>query len=361
VKRTARIALGAVALSAVTGLISTGVAMADPSGSPTYRVLAGEGSDTTEGVMNGLSNVVLADGSAKFVDSTGAPLAAGTKVLASYNAVGGAFQSKAASNCAYTANPTPNSSYVNGARANGSGNGRNALRDAYTAGSSTQGCLNYARSSAVGGALTGVPTTYIPFAKDGVAYAVTGTTNLSRSYSLADLKTIYNCQGDPSITAYLPQAGSGTRSFWEGAMGITDAQVTSGALSCIKDTKNGVPVEEHDGRVLDDNSIAPFSIAQYVAQGAGTIADKRGKSVLGVVNGSLPVNLNSGYGAADNTAVTRLVYNVVPTSTITGASADPNAVNTFVGSGSALCAQSATIQAYGFAPIANCGDTSVTK
>src|SRR5215470_7282851 len=57
----------------LTGTVCGSVASADPSGTPTYRQLAGVGSDTTQGVMNGLSQVVTING---------------VKVLGSYDAVG---------------------------------------------------------------------------------------------------------------------------------------------------------------------------------------------------------------------------------------------------------------------------------
>jgi hypothetical protein len=146
----------------------------------------------------------------------------------------------------------------------------------------------------------------------------------------------------------LPQAGSGTRSFWETTVGITEADVVASKYPCISDTKNGKPIEEHDGRVLDDTSVAPFSIAQYIAQGSGTLADLRGTAVLGSINGTPSLLLNTG------SAATREVYNVIPSTKV----ATSPYSDVFVGANSGICQQTSVIKTYGFGIDPNCGDTS---
>lgn len=319
-------AIGAAGL--LTGTVCGSVASADPSGTPTYRQLAGVGSDTTQGVMNGLSQVVTING---------------VKVLGSYDAVG--------STNVTTKDPATTPGCTMG-RPNGSGAGRTALTNSLQAGN---GCLDFSRSSSLNLAAATPGLTYVPFAVDAVSYAITPTSSVPRKLALTDLKAIYHC--DPNyvgtgpnfgLNVYLPQAGSGTRSFWESTMGITDADVVAGVYPCIKDTKNGAPVEEHDGRVLDDNSIAPFSIAQYIAQSSQTIADLRGRAILGTVDGVSPTTLNSGFG------VKRDVYNVIPTSKIGTAPWS----TVFAGPNSLICQQTNVINTYGFAANAHCGDTS---
>lgn len=320
-------AVGAAGL--LTGTVCGGMAAADPSGSPTYRQLSGVGSDTTQGVMNGLANVVTING---------------VKVIGSYDAVGSATIT--------TKDPatTPGCTI---ARPNGSGAGRTALSSSLQA---NNNCLDFSRSSSLNLSAATPGLTYVPFAVDAVTYAITPTSSVPRKLGLADLKAIYHC--DPnyvgsgpnySLTVYLPQAGSGTRSFWESTVGITDADVVAGVYPCIKDTKNGAPVEEHDGRVLDDNSIAPFSIAQYNAQSSQTIADLRGRAILGTVDGIAPTTLNSSFG------VKRDVYNVIPTSKIGTAPWS----TVFAGPNSLICQQPNVINTYGFATNANCGSTSL--
>ncbi|MFC9605340.1 substrate-binding domain-containing protein [Streptomyces niveus] len=318
-------ATGAALLAATAGVT---VASAEPSGTPTYRQLSGVGSDTTQDVMNGLSQVVTING---------------TKVLGSYNAVGSpniTTKDPAVNNkCAMT-------------RPNGSGAGRAALLTSLQA---NDGCLDFARSSSLSLGAASPGLTYVPFAVDGVSYAVTPSSVLPRKLTLNDLKAIYHC--DPafvgtgpnySINVYLPQAGSGTRSFWEAQVGITDADVVAGVYPCIKDKKNGVAIQEHDGRVLDDKAIVPFSIAQYIAQSSQTVADVRGRALLGTIDGKSATTLNSDFG------VKRDVYNVIPTSKIGTAPWS----TAFVGKNALVCKQAGVINTYGFATSPDCGDTS---
>ncbi|MFJ3903011.1 hypothetical protein [Streptomyces sp. NPDC090025] len=322
-------AVAAVGLAGLlTGTLCATQAVADPSGPPPYRQLAGVGSDTTQDVMNGLSNVVTINGQ---------------KVIGSYDATGSANIT--------TKDPatTPGCTIQ---RPNGSGAGRTALLNSLQA---NNNCLDFARSSSLSLGAANPGLTYVPFAVDGVSYAITPTSTVPRKLSLADLKAIYHC--DPNyvgsgpnfgLTVYLPQAGSGTRSFWESQMGITEADVVGGVYPCIKDVKGGTPVQEHDGRVLDDKSIVPFSIAQYNAQSSQTIADLRGRALLGTVDGNAPTVLNTGFG------VKRDVYNVIPTSKLNTAPWS----NVFVGPNALICQQQSVINTYGFAANQNCGDTS---
>jgi ABC-type phosphate transport system substrate-binding protein len=322
-------AVAAVGLAGLlTGTLAVTQASADPTGTPTYRQLSGVGSDTTQDVMNALSNVVTING---------------TKVIGSYNAVGTAN---------ITTKDPASKPGCTMARPNGSGAGRTALQNSLAAGN---GCLDFSRSSSLNLAASNPGLTYVPFAVDAVTYAITSTGALPRKLSLNDLKAIYHC--DPnyvgtgpnySLQVLLPQAGSGTRQFWESTMGITDADVVAGVYPCIKDNKNGKIIEEHDGRVIDDNSIAPFSIAQYNSQATQTIADLRGRAILGTIDGVAPQVLNSDFG------VKRDVYNVIPTSKIATAPYD----QVFVGSNSLICQQTAVINSYGFAANPSCGNTS---
>lgn len=319
----------AVTVTAGLGLLvaGTGTAQADPSGSPQYRQLAGVGSDTTQGVMGAIANTVTLGGQ---------------KVIGSYDATGTpTITTKATAACQGLNRP------------NGSGAGRTALVNELNKGN---GCLDFSRSSSLNLAAVTPGLTYVPFAVDGVTYAVSAGSALPLDLSTADLHAIYTC--DPGfvgtapydIHPLLPQAGSGTRSFWESVVGITEADVTSGKYPCVSDTKGGKKIEEHDGRVLDTNSLVPFSIAQYIAQSSSTIADIRGTAQLGNINGVPSLLLNTG------AAATRDVYNVIPTAKV----ATSPWSDAFVGSTSLVCQQSTLIKKYGFGVNANCGDTSRT-
>jgi ABC-type phosphate transport system substrate-binding protein len=308
-------------LTAGVGLLTAGLvagpALADPTGAPTYRQLAGVGSDTTQDVMNGLAEVVK-DGS-------------GNKLIASYDATGSAnIKTKNDANCTL-------------ARPNGSGAGRSALLNSLQAGN---GCVDFARSSSLNIAASNPSLTYVPFAVDAVTYAVTHDSTIPRDLPLADLQEIYACRV-PGIVPLLPQSGSGTRSFWLAQMGLTETQVQNS--TCIKDVKNGKVVQEHDGRALTSpNEIAPYSVAQYIAQSFGVIDDRRGDADLGAIDGKVPFVLNT------DVTIKRDVYNAVPTSKL-GVSPWKDV---FVGQNSKICQASSVIKRYGFGISPLCGDTS---
>lgn len=318
--------LKTLAFTGVAGLaLSAAVAStasAEPSGPPPFRALAGVGSDTTQEVVQGLSDVV--------VDANG------TKVIGNYFATGGgSIQTKADARCTL---PRPN----------GSGSGRAALLTSLAPNSPTAGCLDFARSSSLNLAATpqGQGLTYVPFAIDALTFAVSTSSNLPRDLSTAELTAIYRC--DPAfagINPLLPQSGSGTRQSWLQQLGLTET--TKGA--CVRDVNNGTPVQEHDGRAITGvNDLAPFSISQYLAQTFGAQTDRRGRATLGVIDGKAPLLLNP------NTAGTREVFNVIPTARIGQAPTS----TTFVGPQSRVCAATSTIQRFGFALNPNCGSTT---
>lgn len=318
--------LKTLALAGAAGLAlsaaAVGAASAEPSGSPAFRSLSGVGSDTTQDVVNGLSDVVTDAG--------------GTKLIGSYNATGGGtIQTKSTSACSF-------------ARPNGSGAGRNALLKSLTPGDSTFGCLDFARSSSLNLAATpsGQGLTYIPFAVDAVTYAVASGSTIPKNLTKADLTAIYTCQVPSIPKPFLPQAGSGTRAFWLAQLGLTET--TKGA--CVTDvTASGASIQEHDGRVLTaPDQIVPISVAQFIAQSFGVITDVRGSAQLGSIDGVPPIALNTSFG------VKRDVYNVVPTARLGAAPTQ----EVFVGPNSKVCAASGTIQRYGFGVNPNCGATT---
>ncbi len=316
--------LAAVGLGLVTALAVTAApAQADPIGTPTYRTLAGVGSDTTEGVLNGLSEVIL--------DGT-------TKQIASYDAFGSATIKTKETGCEIN-------------RPAGSGAGVTALVASLDAGN---GCLDFARSSSNNSAsYAGKNLTYIPFAVDAVTYAVRSDSTISRKLTKAQLTTIYNCGGGANFKPLLPQFGSGTRSFFLKSLGFTDAAnftQTANHTCIVEADATGAALQENNGTLLTDaKQIAPYSIAQYLAQTTAVVADVHGKTVLGQLDGIAPTVLNT------SSTMSRDVYNVVPTARIT---TDPYA-SVFVGPTSKVCVNTNVIKKYGFAPHASCGDTNL--
>lgn len=314
--------LGAACVGALSAIAIASTASADPQGAPSSRPLAGVGSDTTQNVLNGLSEVVTINGS---------------KVIASYDAIG--------TNPITTKNPAPSGSNCTFNRPNGSTAGRNALISSLASGSTTAGCIDFARSSSLNLAATPNQLTYIPFAIDGLSFAVTSESDVPRSLTLDELKSIYRCEAS-SIDPYIPQSGSGSRAFFLSTLGLTEAQVSSS--TCIRDNKNGVPLQENDGRALDNNDIFAYSTAAYASQNAGLVADVRGRTVLGVINGVAPLTLNGDF------PIKRDVYNIIPTAR---EGATPTST-VFVGPGSLVCQATGTIRSFGFATNPNCGSTN---
>ncbi|MFG1669661.1 substrate-binding domain-containing protein [Streptomyces sp. Y7] len=288
--------VGAAALSLS---VMAPVASADPAAGD-YRVLAGVGSDTTQDVMNGLGESV--DG--------------GT-LIASYDATGTSPIKTREDGCEI-------------ARPNGSSQGITALNNDIDAGT---GCLDFARSSR-GVQTAGTDLTWIPFASDKLKMAVRQDGPLvGVNFTTAQLKAIYECtvtsvNGNP-VTPLVPQSGSGTRSFFLTQIG----NPTLG--SCVG------TMQEHDGRALTSAAhIAPYSVAKYTAQTGGLIEDVHGATVLNTIDGG---------------EYSRPVYNVVETARLSEA----GIAGTFVGAGSKVCQDTATIEVYGFGTVSDCGSTSL--
>lgn len=372
-KRIQRLALAACGVGVVASAFGTGIAVADPSSTTTDangfktafdRPLQGFGSDTTEEVMNGLADVVV-DGS-------------GNKILASWGALAGKVKTRA-TGCEYAAAP------------NGSGAGVTALVNSLDPTNAFAGCVDFARSSSN---RKTAKTTFIPFATDAVGFAVTSNTNIGRKLSLQDLKDIYSCTypgftgANPKYRALLPQAGSGTRSYWvTTVLGFSSDTVFNDRTkyACIADqtdrksfgnSATTTPIQEHAGNVLNANTIVPISVSQYIAQSQGAASDVRGNAILGTIlddSGaanpalSYPMLLNGSYGNfgtgnTGNAALVRDVYNVVPTALFTNRASVPNAdllERAFVGSTSEVCKNDGIVKKYGLLLPASCGDTSL--
>ncbi|RJQ76290.1 hypothetical protein D5S17_18685 [Pseudonocardiaceae bacterium YIM PH 21723] len=320
------LAVGAV-LTALA-LCGSVTASADPSGTPTYRDIAGVGSDTTQDVVNGLADSITVGG---------------TKVLGSYDASGSATITT--KDPAVNANCTLN-------RPSGSGAGVTALVNSLDAGN---GCLQFARSSSNNsGNYVGKNLTYVPFAVDGLTYAVRSDSAISKKLTLAQLTLIYNCQGGANYIPLLPQFGSGTRAFFLSKLQIADSATLVGSTghTCLKDTDvNGQPILENTGTYLTDpKHVAPYSIAQYQSQAYGVIADVRAKAILASADGVAPTSLNT------SVPMNRNVYNVVPNAAL--GTAPYNTIFTGTGPGT-ICGSPDLIKKYGFAPNATCGSTNL--
>jgi hypothetical protein len=312
------------------------------------------------------------------------------------------------------------------ARPNGSGQGIAALRLALNASSTRGaakaiapfpglGCVDIARSSSTVDTTDNNPAVdvqFVPFAIDAVTGATgpascspssncpsftadlgNGTTKAVTTVastlgsdigtaSLAQISALYNCtptkigsttywpqepgqtapSGDKVIDLYVPQPGSGTRSFWEGtsAANFPDSEVDStcvndhiiaGPLASANDGGVSVPVEEHDGTAVSTDAAAydPFSIAQYISQQNPTHNPRFHGAVLQSINGITPFNTagTPSSGLNTNFPILRNVYDVVKLSRLTTAGDPIDAL--FNGVGSTICKQKSDITSFGFA------------
>lgn len=379
-----------VALSGAA-VIAAGTAMpvmADPVSVNKYAELVGLGSDTTMDVMDGIS---LALGNVSPTDSR--------LKLASYKAIGSADVVVSADGIAIP-------------RANGSGAGRDALRIAIgqinsgsvaiapddlgksrTAVSPTTaqlaGKLHYARSSSgPSGAVANGVVTYVPFAQDNMTYA-TAPLNITKipsdipvgtsgNTSEVSLMNIYKGnitqvitddttgafiklaapsyvpvagEATNTIRAYVPQAGSGTRSFWNTTVGITDAGITAGTFPAKDVTPGGVTVQEHDGTAVatDPYALVGFSISQWVAQTNGVAPKRTAGAILRSIGGLEPTVVTDGVYATAPTwsAIKRAVYNIVPTALI-NADEENAYTRAFRGTNSLVCQSQTVIQKFGY-------------
>ncbi|MDM7830630.1 Ig-like domain repeat protein [Cellulomonas edaphi] len=368
--------MAALALGAVVA-----PAQADPTPG-TFGTLVGLGSDTTQAVVGGLATAI------------------GGNVLASYDATGSASVLTRAGGVAVP-------------RANNSGGGRDLLRVAIgqtetaaipvfnsspvTVTTSTiAGQVQFARSSGGAGSADvaddGV-LTYIPFAVDAVSYATAPNSVIPTDLTKAQIVSIFKGEltqvivngssthlegpayalqaGDVAtpITTFLPAVGSGTRSYWLGQMGITEANISAGTYPNLKDKDfAGNAVQEHQGGSLvsgtdaqDSGAIAPFSIAQWVAQGNAKTPDLRAGVRINAVNSQAATTGSAGSFALNPSynAFTRPVYNIVPS--VLADDPTSEIAKTFVGSTSRVCQQTGTITAFGFGLLTGstaCGDTT---
>lgn len=305
----------------------TSVASADPGTTPAKTDIVGVGSDTTEDVLN-----FLASG---YNGKSPAP----ANKLASWDAFGSVAITPAFG-CAEIPRPA------------GSGAGVAALRN------NTDGCIDFARSSSGPKADQG-DLVFVPFAKDILTYAYNLQTNAIKNLTAAELKLIYTCQKQTwngvrpnqgfkseAILPRLPQSGSGTRSTFLSAIGVTEADIVAAKkrTGCnLVDT-----VAENDPAVLKGkvNAIAPFSLARYRVAG--------GYKTTGI---DLSSSQSTGYRFERN------VYNVLKDTV--GNNTVPAAFKGIFGKaseGGYICSTAGQdlIKARGFSTISNCGTPVAT-
>ncbi len=346
--RLAKIGVTSAALLGVAALAVAGstTANADPTGGA-FRTYSAVGSDTIQDVYNGFGNGYT-------IGSTTVNLGA---PISSWDAFGtpASIITKAGEN-----------SFV---RPAGSGDGVRALSAAWNPAKSTftdaagnintvdHGEVDIARSSGRPSATVFESSSnldYVPLARDAVSVAIQtagSPVTLPTNFTTADLAFLYSGTGTPTnsglqivagapvfhsgstnvpLHVQLPQASSGTRSFFLGAIGVG----CSGQPAIAAYVPSTI-AENHADALNTLGDIAPFSAAQWIAQKHGLSSTFTGTNqatlaiasiggvdaVTGTGTSSAPGAL---YGAAIGApidtipatgvgAFARDVYSVIPT------------------------------------------------
>jgi phosphate transport system substrate-binding protein len=280
------------------------------------------GSDTTSNYMGAVATNFNSD-------TTANPNANIVRNSPPTLAPGGSFSIPGDYNADYNAG-CPAFSYTNPGNLppNGSGAGISALA------ADTQTCVDIARSSRGRGS-EGANFDFWAFATDGVTWAHYGGT-APTNLTLAQIRGIYLCDqpgGNPLYTnwnqvgganapieRYLPQAGSGTLSFFETKiLGLSSAQV--GVLDDTACTGNALNprVQENQGTAIAagqrPNAIVPYSFGVWSAQKSGAETDNRAGALLGSINGVAPTAAS--VATTGNFFARRYVYNVVQNDALT--------------------------------------------
>jgi ABC-type phosphate transport system substrate-binding protein len=271
-----------VALGAALGVALAGVALAAPAhAEPVSNSYVLVGSDTLQDVANALTNGTSISG-------TTVRVSAGGQSIGSFDAFGSSvIQTK--SNGTYFTRPAGSGAGVTALRASITGNPFQPNPNLPARTITNQ--VDIARSSSGPGsnANSSGLLSYVPFARDAVAYAYNGSNADLANLTTAQLKQIYESAtpvtiGSTVVKPRIPQSGSGTRTFFLGAIGVTTLGASVGDSSA-----NVTP--ENDASVLGANEIIPFSAANWIAQsngatGLNTIGTSTVK--LGSVNGIAP-------------------------------------------------------------------------
>lgn len=394
--------VGLVTMTATTGLVAS--TMTAASADPT-RPYAAVGSDTIQDVWNGLTN------------DFGAPIPS----VASWNAFAQGSTAEDTGSLIQTKTLTPWFP-----RPKGSGNGQRALSAVWdlayagtwpasgTNATDLNGWSNadvdtpvdFARSSG-GPATAGTDLSFMPMARDAVsvAYKPSGAFD-NVNFSAAEIAAIFgkNCTDTGNVTfagctqggattagttvSYngvtirprLPQSGSGTYEFFNNA---TFGNLTSVGLQV--DTAGNTLEENRTTTLPNAGDVICFSAAQWIAQERGVtnpqgLAPTAAGIKLASIGGAAPVTgtgasaapgalygtkVGSNYTVVPTGAVgvyNRDVYNVVPTSFLTGTTKQTTLANTILGAGGLNSGAARTIiGSYGFGTISYLGNSANFK
>lgn len=278
-------------------VVATSVATFIPtiSAASATTVIAAGGSDTTENVMGSILSQLNTDS----IPVYNIPVYSSS-----------AFTVPADDFCpsvTYSPQGTTGLIYPNVVAPNGSGAGRNLLRDfvantkrftggsevlssadGYSAATPVTGCLDIARSSSFGSASPKATVgQYFAFAIDALSWA-SPSSKAPATLTLDQLGKIYNCTytnwsqvggSDGPIQRYLPQTGSGTRDYFvTDLLGLSKTASFTSNVNCpavLVVDKNGNPFEENRGDKIPDadleTAILPYSGGQWSYQANNTV------------------------------------------------------------------------------------------
>jgi ABC-type phosphate transport system substrate-binding protein len=270
--------IAAVAAAAATAL-AVGIgpaALADPETAPSLTTLVGAGSDTITPLFDNGGQTTNDPGCTK-----SDPGQKGTFVT-DYNATKPTYKIAswdAVNPCTGTADETITAKAANSSdtscqleRPDGSSAGIAALnenqKDTSESGGQAVYCLDFARSSRAPNTTT-FEDAFVALAQDAITWTtpkVSGETNPEPSVlTTAQLTAIYECTDtnwdqvggkDAPIGVVLPQSGSGTRSTWLLALGITAT-----SEPCWQ---NGTVVVAGTTDVIEENTgLSPGNVAQF--------------------------------------------------------------------------------------------------
>ncbi len=290
----------AACLALLGGVVSPPAYATDPTPRPPKASIVGVGSDTAQDVMEKVGTTLARSGYSRNYNTTTT-----TFKLWGYDAVGSATIVTKTGCAAIT-------------RPNGSGAGITALKADEAR---NTGCIDFARSSRVKNTATDGDLVFVPYARDGVTWAAFpsaagGTTfHAPLNLTTAQLKAIYSCTvtrwnqvggANFPIVAFLPQAGSGTRSFFLSAIGVTAPG------SCVKQPAT---LEENNGALIPatnrPNAIVPFSTAKWIAEKRTVSTDVRSGAVLRRINSTSPLTATGTLNASFSAGYLRLLFNVI--------------------------------------------------
>jgi len=302
-RRARRVAFGGTALLALTGMVACNYG---PDGDP--DVIAFAGSDTTQDVVGGL--VTSYNNDPNYNEDPDIPgvdkdsLDNILSVETNPNPVAG---DEHCGNVTYHTPPGGGETLA----PNGSSAGRDALKASVLAGN---GCIDVARSSAgprpvgTGAGQDLASFEYYAFGLDALGYSSASTAAPAGGLTLAQLQGIYNCTftnwnqvggANQAIERYWPQAGSGTRAFFQSdILGFDPTLFSSGSCPAVQlgQENQGLNIAANGDQ---QSGIVPFSGGNWTAMARGTIPDQRAGQTIRNLNGA---NIIFGSGASTQLA-----------------------------------------------------------